>query len=96
MLIEFLKVYGALLACVCVILAMGATLAVCVSKVKKLECAVSELKNDILARLDAQEKATAEDKKKERRLINESMANLSESVTRAVFTLKADADKKDA
>lgn len=94
MLIEFLKVYGVLLACVCVILAMGATLSMCVCKVKKLEKTVCELKNDLMARMDEQEKSLSEDRKKERRLINESMANLSESVTRAVFTLKAEKDKK--
>lgn len=93
MIIEFLKVYGVLLTCVAAIFALAAALCTCVLKVKKLETAVAELKKEVLDRMDRQDKAILEEQKKERRLLNESMSNLSESVTRAVFSIKAE-DKK--
>ena len=90
---EFLKVYGILLVCVAAILALGCTLSMCVIKVKKLEKAVSDLKTEILARMDEHDKSFSQEQKKERRLLNESMSNLSESVTRAVFSVKAEEKK---
>lgn len=93
MIIEFLKVYGVLLTCVATIFALAATLCACVLKVKKLETAVSDLKKEVLERMDRHDRAILEEQKKERRLLNESMSNLSESVTRAVFSIKAE-DKK--
>ncbi len=94
MIIEFLKVYGVLLALAAVIIALAATLSVCVIKVKRLEGAVNDLKKEILERMDRNDKAFSEEQKKERRLLNESMSNLSESVTRAVFSIKAQAEDK--
>ncbi len=93
MIIEFLKVYGVLLTCIAAIFALAVTLCNCVLKVKKLETSVTELKKELLDRMDRQDKAILEEQKKERRLLNESMSNLSESVTRAVFSIKAE-DKK--
>lgn len=93
MIIEFLKVYGVLLTCVAAIFALAAALCTCVLKVKKLETAVAELKKEVLDRMDKLDKTITEEQKKERRLLNESMSNLSESVTRAVFSIKAE-DKK--
>lgn len=90
---EFLRLYGVLLTCAVVIVALAAVLCACVLKVKKLESAVREMKKELLDRMDRQEKAMTEEQKKERRLLNESMSNLSESVTRAVFSIKADHQK---
>lgn len=91
--IEFLKAYGILISCAAAIIALASALCVCVLKVKKLESAVLELKEEILKRMDQHDKSFIEEQKKERRLLNESMSNLSESVTRAVFSIKAE-DKK--
>lgn len=95
MIVEFIKVYGVLLTCAAAILALAITLSVCVLKVKRLEKAVTELKTELLGRMDQQNKALCEEQKKERRLLNESMSNLSESVTRAVFSIKADGQKSE-
>lgn len=94
MVMEFFRVYGVLLACVAAILALSATLAACVGRVKKLERAIEAMKKELLTRLDEQQKTLYEEQKKERRLLNEGMANLTESVTRAVFSVKAEMDKK--
>ncbi|MBQ3231490.1 MAG: hypothetical protein IJB25_06410 [Clostridia bacterium] len=96
MVIEFLKVYGVLLSCIAAILALACTLCLCVMKVKKLEGAVEEMKKELLEKMDNQEKEFLQEQKKERRLLNESMSNLSESVTRAVFSIKAQGENKKA
>ncbi|MBQ1257632.1 MAG: hypothetical protein IIW08_09500 [Clostridia bacterium] len=93
MIMEFLNTYGVLLTCAAAILALSCALIVCVIKVKRLEQAVYALKNAILDRMDQHDKAVVEEQKKERRLLNESMSNLSESVTRAVFSIKAESKK---
>ena len=94
--IEFLKVYGVLLSCIAAILALACTLCLCVMKVKKLEGAVKEMKKELLEKMDNQEKEFLQEQKKERRLLNESMSNLSESVTRAVFSIKVQSENKKA
>lgn len=93
MMIEFLKVYGVLLACAAAIIALVLTLFSCMMKVRQLEKAVHEMKTEILSRMDQQDLAISQEQKKERRLLNESMSNLSESVTRAVFSIKAENKK---
>ena len=96
MVIEFLKVYGVLLSFIAVSLALACTLCLCVMKVKKLEGAVEEMKKELLEKMDNQEKEFLQEQKKKRRLLNESMSNLSESVTRAVFSVKAQSENKKA
>ena len=93
MIIEFLQTYGVLISCAFAILALTCALLICVMKVKRLEGAVCELKKEILSRMHQQEKAAAEERKKERRLLNESMSNLSESVTRAVLSIRSEGKK---
>ena len=93
MIMEFLDTYGVLITCAFAIIALTCALVVCVMKVKRLEGAVYELRKEILSRMDQQDKAIAEEQKKERRLLNESMSNLSESVTRAVFSIKSENKK---
>ncbi len=94
MVIEFLKVYGVMLALIALIFALAWTLTSCVLKVKKLEKIVLDLKKEILDRMDETNRTLSEEQKKERRLLNESMSNLSQSVTRAVFSIKTE-NKKD-
>ena len=93
MVIEFLKAYGLLLALIGLIFALAATLISCVSKVKKLEKTVLELKKELLDKIDEINRTLSEEQKKERRLLNESMSNLSQSVTRAVFSIKTENKK---
>ncbi len=95
MVIEFLKVYGVMLALIALIFALAWTLTSCVSKVKRLEKTVFDLRKEILDRMDESNRALYEEQKKERRLLNESMSNLSESVTRAVFSIKAEIKKEE-
>ena len=89
---EFLKVYGILIACAGVILALAATLYSCTLKIKKLEKQLDVMQKELLGRLDELNKNNAEDQKKQRRLFTESMSGLSESVTRAVYSLKGEKD----
>ena len=93
MVIEFLKAYGLLLALIGLIFALAATLISCVLKVKKLEKTVLELKKEFLDKIDEINRTLSEEQKKERRLLNESMSNLSQSVTRAVFSIKTENKK---
>ncbi len=93
MVIEFLKAYGLLLVLIGLIFALAATLTSCVSKVKKLEKTVLEQKKEILDKIDEINRTLSEEQKKERRLLNESMSNLSQSVTRAVFSIKTENKK---
>ena len=85
---EFLKVYGILIVCAGVIVALGATLFSCVSRVRKLEKQISSMQEEIVKRLDEMNANQTDDQKKQRRLFTEGMSGLTESVTRAVFSLK--------
>lgn len=93
MIIEFLKVYGVFIGLAALVVFMGATLYACISKVRRLENAVDALKKEVLEKIDETNRTISEEQKKERRLLNESMSNLSESVTRAVFSVKAENKK---
>ena len=84
-----------MLTLVALIFAMAFTLASCISKVKRLEKMVLTFKKEVLDRMDEANRTLSEEQKKERRLLNESMSNLSESVTRAVFSIKAENKKEE-
>ena len=86
---EFFKVYGILLVCAGVIIVLALTLYSCVQKVKRLEKRIEGMQDEIVKRLDEMIENAGEDQKKQRRLFTESMSGLTESVTRAVCSIKS-------
>lgn len=88
MMMDFLKVYGILIVCAAFILALAATLYSCITKIRRLENEIRSMHEDINRKLDEIAEQAMEDQKKQRRLLNEGLSGLTESVTRAVFSLK--------
>ncbi len=95
--IQFLKVYGILLMCAGAVIVLTALVSGCIVRMKQLEKRVSDMEDALFVKLKEAQDQTKDDQKKQRRLINESIAGLSESMTRAILTINernADAGKK--
>ena len=93
---NFLKVYGLLLSTAVLTVALSAMVVGCVIRMKQLESRVNDMEKALSERMDAAAQDAKDDSKRQRRLLNESMASLSESMTRAILTMNgAEQKKKD-
>ncbi|MBQ9856227.1 MAG: hypothetical protein IJO53_08550 [Clostridia bacterium] len=91
---DFLKVYGLLLSLALAVVLLTAIIVGCILRLKQLEKRVSDMEAALTDRMDKAFENALSDQKKQRRLLSESMANLSESMTRAILTMnKRDAEK---
>lgn len=90
---EFLRVYGALMACAVTIVALSAIMANCAIRMKRLEARMKEMEKSVEDKLIGVQSESRMDSAKQRRVLNQNIANLSESVTRAILSL--DEKKKD-
>lgn len=83
--LQFLRVYGALMACAAAIVTLAAVIAGCALRMKRLERRVSEMEEALKKRMDDESRKNREDALRQRRVLSENMANLSESMTRAIL-----------
>lgn len=83
--LRFLRVYGALMACAAAIVVLTVVMAGCTLRMKRLEKRVSEMEEALQRRMDEESRKNREDALRQRRVLSENMANLSESMTRAIL-----------
>lgn len=95
MTVEFLKVYGILMGCAAAIVVLTAIVTYCVIRMKQLEKRVNDMERTLSDKLAKAQDDAKDDQKKQRRLINESIAGLSESMTRAILTMNEKGESKN-
>lgn len=93
--LEFLRVYGALMACAVTIVVLSAIMANCALRMKRLEAQMKEMEKAVEEKLNGVKSESRLDNAKQRRVFNQNIANLSESMTRAILSLD-DKEKGDS
>ena len=91
--LQFLRVYGALMACAAASVVLAAVMASCTLRMKRLEKRVSEMEEALQKRMDDESRKNREDALRQRRVLSENMANLSESMTRAILYRDGNGEK---
>lgn len=93
--LEFLRVYGVMIACAVTVVAFSAIMANCAVRMKRLETHMKEMEKAMEEKLNGVQSENRLDNAKQRRVFNQNIANLSESVTRAILSLD-DKEKSDS
>lgn len=85
--LEFMKVFGALVLCVLLVIVMAVIMADCALRMRRMEKRMVDLEEFIRTSLSGVRSESRADNFKQRRVMSENMANFSESMTRAILSL---------
>lgn len=93
--LDFVRVFGIIILVVAALVAALCVIIGYFMRLKQLEKQVDEFKTELNAELRRFEEETKQDFAKERHIINESLAGISETLMRAVLTVGKKDDKSE-